>query len=160
MAHIISNTEKVYACIFCGSRSANIVREASSLEATKVKCNQCSAVYTASDSKELEERGGLPDGLPDIPEAVHTGDIGRRDGVEIDARENDLPVSGDPIAPLKQSSLPKTPSFVFISKDRTTTEFCTKRELKRTVLAWTHLGTKFDVYELHPKKISAKIDIQ
>lgn len=159
MAHLTSNTEKTYPCIFCGSKSANIIRESSSLESTRIKCNDCNGVYAASDSKELQEKGQLPDGPPVVQEPVQPAskDGGGRDPVVRDQPSKDAVVSEN--RPSDRGSVPRTPSFVFISKDRAITEFYTRRDLKKAVLSWEHRGVKYDVFELNPKKISAKVDI-
>lgn len=161
MAHIISNTDKIYPCVSCGSKSANIIREGSSLQETRVKCNACSFMYSAADSKELEEKGGIPDGPPVIQKPVQPASRKRRDASEevgLSSTLSDKGVDHEPGS--GQKVIPRTPSFVFLSSNRSMVEFCTKRALKKTVLAWEHKGEKYDVFELAPKIVSAKIEVQ
>lgn len=156
-AHITTNTEKTYPCIRCGSKQANIIREASSLSETKVKCSDtnCNFVYTAQDSKELEEKGQIPNGPPAIQESVQTKEERSADRIPRDSHTPAAEhISGG------ATGLPRSPAFIFISRDRTRSQLCTKRDLRKQTLAWEHEGVKYDVYELQPRKVSAKIDIQ
>lgn len=135
----MSNTDKEYPCIFCGS-SGNIIREGAN---PRIKCNSCNGLYDGQDSLNAKEAGMIPDGLPELKEEPY----------------NPLDHKLPDVIETNSGNVPKSPSHFFVSKSRNRFEFCTKRDFKKTALKWEQEGS-YDCFELVPKKISAKIDIQ
>ena len=142
------NTDKEYPCLNCG-QLGNVIREGPTPSETRIKCNSCGFMYNASDSIAAKEQGAIPDGPPDItPEPAPekkpiTPYVGLKKAGE----------------PLPIGKIPRTPSFVLVSKDRTKTEFATKKSLRQLVLKWEYESISFDVFELTPKAVSTKVDI-
>lgn len=151
---IIRNTDKSYPCVHCGSEQSSIIREdpKGDQRAARVKCNDCNGTYVAGDSIDAQAAGAIPDGPPNLP--------------PVPEYDEPMPAPDEVIieeAPKVQQEvdrkIPRIPSYVFISKDRLTTEFSTKKSFRKTLLKWETSTEKFDVFELTPKSFSIKIDI-
>lgn len=151
MAHITPNTDKDLPCVSCGG-PGNIIREGAD---PRLKCLRCNFLYNGSDSEAAKEAGNIPDGPPVIPDTTLPK-------VDRNLREpiTDLPKVSQEIPPSSLAKIPRTPSYVFISKDRTGVEFATKKTLKQIALRWETQGRTFDCFELNPKKVSAKVTIE
>lgn len=152
MAHLIRNTDKNYPCVNCGA-PGNIVREGPD---PRLKCTQCGFLYDASASKEAEDAGVVPDGPPKLddttppltpPLSSETKSIVERVAEKLESQAS-------------STKIPRSPSYVFVSKDRSLSEFTTKKNLKVTTLQWETSGRKYDVFELQPKQVSAKVHIE
>lgn len=150
------NADAEYPCTICGTLGS-VVRDAPNLGDKKIKCGdlRCSYVYTAKDSLAAKEAGVIPDG-PRVSEESPKIDHGDR-GEPATQSVTNRSVANDSAAGRKA---PRTPSFVILSKDRDESEFCTKKNLKERVILWTAQEKKFDVFELTPKKVQAKLSIQ
>lgn len=146
---LLQNTSKEFPCVMCGS-SGNVIRESMDNTTKRIKCNKCNFVYSAQDSLDAQEVGTIPDGPQELQDKTPSGRHIKR-GDEEPKSEN------------KQSSpvhIPKTPAYCFISKDRRRSEFISKRDLRKAILKWEYENINFDVFELHTKKVSAKIDLE
>lgn len=58
------------------------------------------------------------------------------------------------------TKLPRTLAFVIVSKDRKRHEFVNKKQLKKAVFQWETRNAPYEVFELTPKAVQAKVDIQ
>lgn len=149
--HMLDTGSNQYPCVVCGSQGT-IIRNTPN---PRVKCGSCGFVYDGSESKEMKDKGQLPDAPPQLQDPnPPTTDPGREPVRERDT-ESDRP---SPV--VTQSQVPRTPAFVFISRDRTITEFCGRRELKNIALKWQISDRTFDVFELQPRKVSAKVEVE
>lgn len=148
---IVRNTDKSYPCVNCGADDANIVREGSD---PRLKCNRCNFMYDASQSKEAQEADAIPDGPPQIKEEPAYIDSSAELIESVPAR----------IAPARAervvTKVPRTPAYVLISKDRQRAEFTSSKDIDTAILRWKYEDVKFDLFELQPKKVTAKVDIQ
>lgn len=156
-AHVTSNTDKVYPCVMCGSESANIIREGAD---PRLKCNnsRCNFMYNASDSTAAQEQGTIPDGLPELQAAPDPA-ANPRTVVDKEVVSQDHPTKGPTEYASEAAKLPRTITHLIIAKDRYGYDFCNKKNLNAKLLSWSAAGKTFDLYELTPKKVSAKIDI-
>lgn len=153
MAHFISNTDKTYPCVQCGSESANIVREGVD---PRMKCTRCNFMYNASDSIAAKEAGEIPNEAAYTPPAEPEPDTNPRRPREEPTRDA---ANSTPSRVREAATVPRSPSYVFISKTRDRTEFATKKNVKQIAMRWQYEGVKFDLFELQPKAVSAKVDI-
>lgn len=156
--HMRLNTDKEYPCLHCGTLG-NIVRESEDLEQRRVKCNapRCGFTYSAADSLRAKEKGQIPnEPLVSQPETSDDDQVVPEELPEARPEPNRQEVQ----KAASTSKAPRTPSFVILSKDRLTSEFCTKKNLRERVIVWTAQEKKFDVFELTPKKVQAKLSIQ
>lgn len=148
------NADAEYPCTICGTLGS-VVRDAPNLGDKKIKCGdlRCSYVYTAKDSLAAKEAGVIPDG----PRPVEGGSV---PDVDKPDTSRNIPADQSVREEVAIRKAPRTPSFVILSKDRDESEFCTKKNLKERVILWTAQEKKFDVFELTPKKVQAKLSIQ
>lgn len=146
------NTTQELPCVICGSLG-NIVREAPNPHETRVKCNSCGHTYSKQDSLDAKQAGAIPDAPPENVEKFKP--IPTEEVVPPPLPEHSPSKNIDVTGTL---SVPRTPAFVFVSKDRKTVQFCTKKDLKKTALQWETLGKRYDMFELQAKKVSAKIE--
>lgn len=151
-ARIVSNTDKTFHCIQCGSTATSIVRESPD---PRLKCNDCNFLFNGSDSKAAEEAGAIPNGPPKLQESVlpktpRSESQGKETQPSVNVSENRS----------TELSIPRTPSYVFISKKRDAVEFCNKKDLKRVAVKWQYENIPHDVFELSAKLIRAKIEIE
>lgn len=150
LAHPTKNTDK-YECVNCTSDNVSIIRES---ENPRLKCNSCQFMFNATDFHAAKEAGAIK---PSSAEALAEADEPER----ITYPETGLVRhSTEPHAyiPLTDAvSAPKTPSHLFLSKDRLTYELCTKSSFKKTAIIWS--DRKYDVYELKRIKLNVKVDI-
>lgn len=148
LAHVIKNTDKEFPCVNCGSQNVSIVREGTD---PRLKCNApgCGFTFNGSDSLDAKAKGSIPDAPPVLqdPSPERTPDF-----------------LGDPNPLIYTETvvkkLPRTLSYVIVSKDRTKHEFCNTKELKKLVLKWETSGKPYEVFELQSKQITARVDIQ
>lgn len=149
--HTIRNTDKDYPCTNCGSDRTSIVREGSD---PRLKCSSCNFMFNASDSKKAKDAGAIPAEAPKI-EPPQSDPMKVDRGIKIDEKR--------PIARLepKKDSIPRTPSYVLISKNRkhTEVEFATLKTLKGTILKWQSEDKGYDIYELQKKSVQVKVAI-
>lgn len=158
--HMFKNTEKSIPCTNCGSEHTSVIREAPSAEDKKLKCLRCNFLFTEADSLGAQSAGSIPDGPPELDPQQEITQNWIKEGKK--SPEDEVSTGRGPGNNLigKTIPLPRTITHIIISKDRFGYDFCNKRTLKKTILSWEHAGKKYDVFELHPKKVSAKIDIQ
>lgn len=152
LAHMTPNTEKRYLCTNCGS-PGNIIREGSN---PRLKCTSCSFMYDASDSISAEEAGLIPEGPPKLQESQYEQ---QPPNDELQIEKSRVSESTGSETYQHMQDVPRLPSYVFISESGET-EFTGKREFKKAVLRWEHLGKKYKVYELNQVKVSANISIK
>lgn len=151
---IMANTSKDFPCTQCGN-PGNIIRENVSPELRKLKCLTCGFMYTEADSSRAVEAGEIPDEPPTLqPEPVH--DQVESPSIRKEVRPN-LPTRTEARVDKK---LPRTLSYVVVSKDRSDYTFTTKKGLKQVIFQWETDGKKYEVFELTPKAVTAKVDIQ
>lgn len=138
------NTEKDFPCTRCGA-PGNVIREGAN---PRLKCVACNFMFDASDSLAAKEAGNVPQSVPEMQDNVAELPRANAEPKEIGNR------------PITSPEIPRTPSYVFVSKDRAQHEFCTRRDLTKTALKWQLSDDSYDVFELSPKKINAKISIE
>lgn len=158
MAHIMRNTDKDYPCTQCGS-AGNIVREGPD---PRLKCSSCNFMYDASVSLEAQKAGAIPDGLPEeIREATAVDNPRRANEASDQTRDarGSSGVAAKGVHSAVSVKVPRSPSYCILSKDRKSFEFTTKKDFKQKLLRWIADDRKYDVFELHPKSVAAKIDI-
>lgn len=143
---LMSNTDKVYPCTMCGSEG-NIIREGTN---PRLKCNVCNFMYDASDSQAAVEQGTIPDGIPDVVESTAIEEF----------LSKPVKVFPESIQAPTNTKLPRTLHYVIVSRDRTEYEFSNSRDVKKRVLQWSASSKSFEVFELIPKAVSAKIEIE
>lgn len=150
---MMKNTDKEYPCTNCGSINSNIVREGAN---PRLKCSDCNFMFNGSDSLAAKEAGAIPDGPPEIQEPFIP-----EPPVEAERSSADVPtVNGGTGTGEASIKVPRTPSHVFIAKRRDKVEFCTKKDLKRVAVKWQYENIPHDVFELLPKTIRAKVEIE
>lgn len=151
-----------YPCIFCGSEDANVIREGAD---PRLKCNVCNGLYDGSQSTEAKEAGQIPDPnnppKPSEPRMLDEAASNPRTAPSSDrepVEEAESKLGQD--EPQRQASIPRTPDFVFITRNRrdSEVEYVTKKDLKKTVLKWESRGVNYDIYSLTPKKAQVKVD--
>lgn len=155
--HLYTNTTEDLPCTNCGS-PGNVVREANVPEDKKLKCHACGFMYSAADSIAAKEAGAIPDEPPEINHAQ-----GAEIQPEVDSRDSGPTETGwAPAGGPSRSSIaiPKRPTFVLVSKDRTQSEFAGAKTVKSIILRWEYEGRKFDLFELTPKKASTRVDLE
>lgn len=146
----MSNTTQNLPCVLCGA-PGNIVREAPNQSDVRVKCSSCGHTYSKMDSLDAQAAHQIPEYAGPAPEPAYHPE------------QEVMPPSPEPSRSQNSTdtgtlAVPRTPAFVFVSKDRKTVEFCTKKDLKRKALQWETTGKTYDMFELLPKKVSAKIE--
>lgn len=132
-----------FPCTNCGSAGSEIRQG-------RYKCNECGFLYNAKDSAAAKEAGRIPDGPPQID--------GQQGEEELKLKTIEQQKSKHSV--FKAASSPRSPKFVLLSKDRSRAQFVTQKTLKSELLRWEYEGINYDVFELHPKKISTKIEIE
>lgn len=152
MTQIIANTSKEYPCIMCGG-PGNIIRE--DAVNPRVKCRNCNFMYDAKDSQELAERGQIPSGPPDLPEIEE-----ENANVNID-KPNTYNGSNNTATDQRGTlSIPRSPSHIFITKDRKIFEFTTEKDFKKKLLKWESSSRRYDVFQLMKFEYSVKVDVR
>lgn len=144
---------KAYKCTMCGSASSTVIRQ--DKENPRLKCDSCSFVYNGRDSLEAQEAGTLTSSQ----ESVDGSEEPARettDTTESPRRRMDKNLS-TMLHP--QIGVPARPKYVFVSKNRKSpkVEFCGQVDVKKTALKWHE--TKYDVYELVPRKFEVRVDL-
>lgn len=162
MAHFINNTDKEYPCTNCGTASGNIVREGTD---PKLKCLSCGFLFLVSDSESAKNAGQLP--TEPIRPSTQTLDESTIAKLQVRANESNVQDSirqqtsdRSNIPTTSYPKLPRSPSYVFLTKDRRRSEFCSKKYLKSITLRWESEGLRYDVFELVSKKVETKINIE
>lgn len=144
MAHLMNNTSKRYPCPNCGT-PGNIIREGAD---PRMKCNnaRCNFMYDGSASLAAVEANAIPDKPIELDDPI------------AEPLEPEVPVIRATTT-AHSTKLPRTLSFVVVSKDRIDFEFTTKKGLKRVIFEWETSNRRYEVFELSPKKVSANVDI-
>lgn len=158
--HIIKNTDKSYPCTNCGSENVSIVREDS--QNPRLKCNTCNFMFNGQDSLAAKESGGLKGSseeelaLAAEPE-IYTIEEKPETWASVETPRTS---TGEVSAKLYTSSkaIPRSPAYLFITKDRRTQEIVSQKDFKKTVLRW-ETGAKYDCYQLSPKQVGVKVEI-
>lgn len=148
---MMRNTEKTLLCTHCGA-PGNVVRESDDPAQKKLKCLRCNFMYTAADSEAAHAAGAIPDGPPPEPQPEE------RERNVRQVRE-DSTKRVDPLPEVSVTKIPRTPSYVFISKDRASSEFTTKKNVKAVALRWEYEGISYDMFELSLRRVNANIEI-
>lgn len=161
MAQLRMNTSQEYPCLMCGTLG-NIIRESQVDEERRIKCNdtRCSFIYTAKDSIDAKNAGLIPEGKREpTPDPVEEPVEDRTEAPERDQpiTRSEARVSNET---RRSEKAPRSPSFVILSKSRLESEFCTRKNLQSRVIHWVAQSKKFDVFELHPRKVEAKLSIE
>lgn len=156
----MSNTTQNLPCVLCGA-SGNIVREAPNPADCRVKCNSphCGHTFSKQDSLDAQAANAIPENNFDFRDI--------EESQPPPAPQKEVVPSPPPEhSPSKKSGamgtldVPRTPAFVFISKDRSHVEFCTKKDIKKVALQWETTGKSYNLYELHSKQVTAKIEFE
>lgn len=150
------NTDKIIPCTNCG-QPGNIIREGAD---PRLRCTNCGFSYNKSDSDAAVEAGAIPNEAPTLddpnPEAT---DPFASTGEGAEAESSPSLPTGPPDIVHSTSKFPRTPGYIFISKDRERFEIVGKRDFRKAALWWAQ-GEKYDLFELLPKKSSVKIDVE
>lgn len=155
--HIRANTDKLYPCTNCGAQG-NIVREGDTPELKRLKCLRCNFMYSAADSIAAVEAGEVPDGPPKL-QPTPTPPPPSRDGDRSPAAHPSGHESG--AASIQRGiQAPRTLRYLVVAKDRSTYEFANAKQLKGVVFQWEAKGASYEVFELSPKEVTAKVDIK
>lgn len=130
----------------CGT-SGNIIREGPD---PRIKCNnaRCNFMYDGSVSRAAVEANSIPEKPPELDEPTY---------------EEEQPASkaskGEVVHTTRAKRLPRTLSYVVVTKDRSDFEFTTSKGLKRVIFEWETSNKRYELFELTPKKVSANVDI-
>lgn len=166
LVHATPNTDKDWPCVHCGSQSFNIVREAQGGNPARLKCNVCNGMYDSTDSEAAKEADAIPD--PANPPAVREPEL--VDNAASNPRvatPNPRDAKSDPnpetervrsVAPL--SSIPRSPDYVLIAKNRQAVEYVTKKNLKKAILKWEAEEVNYDLYELKATQAAVKVEFE
>lgn len=149
-------TDKEYPCTHCGSQSYSVVRQDD--KNPRLKCSSCNFIYNGEDSERAQNSGEIPESSPEtLAEAAEA----HREIAE-DRPESKSSEFGEPFrtAPATNINIPRTPKFVFLSKDRKRYEFSTQKDVKAVALRWEAEGINYEVYELTPKKFEVNVNIE
>lgn len=145
----------MYKCVLCKTPSEVIVK-GSTLESTKCKCPKCGMMFQAADSVALAKSSKEPnanDTGTEAPSSAADQESQVRNEVRHTAAGITNPYEGE------RTRLPRTLAYVIVSKDRTRHEFVNKKQLKKAVLQWETREKPYEVFELSPKSVQAKVDI-
>lgn len=151
LAQVMEGSDN-YPCVVCGS-TGQIVRRSVD---PRVKCTKCGFTYDASESLNMKEKGQIPEARQELqdPNPPSNTDVSRQIPTETQR-------AGDTTSePTRGRNIPRSPGFVFLSKDRQDYEFCSKRDLEKVALRWQIGNKTYDVFQLSPKKVSAKLSIE
>lgn len=161
MAQFIKNTDRDYKCVRCGSPDVNIIRESAD---PRLKCLRCNFMFDASQAQGAVEAGALPS--EPIPDDVPLSEPIRRN-TPTEGESKDDQRAQDPLQNGSRARkdklhkpIPRSPNYVFISKDRSQMEFCTEKNVVTTTLRWKSQDINFDLFELTAKTSTVKVNIQ
>ena len=159
---LLNSTDKSYNCVHCGSGNIQVIRNDSKTGNSKLKCSDCNFLFTSEDAESAKKAGAIPASSPEAlakasdPEIeVHKLPTTART-IDVPKFEKDL--KAPQLLAFTTNKIPRTPTYVFVSKDRTRVEFCNSKEVKKLALKWEQ-GGSYDVYELSPKQFDVKVDI-
>ena len=158
---ILKNTDKIFNCVQCGAETSNIVREDPKGTNPRLKCTGCNFLFDAQDAEAAKEAGAIPVSSPETlakavdPEVEIHSSSGNKT-IAVPEFENHTP--SEEMGMFTVNKIPRTPTYVFIAKDKSRVEFCTSKEVKKLALKWEQ-GGSYDVYELNPKQFDVKVDI-
>lgn len=156
----INQDNTVYPCVQCGSENVKIIR--SDAQNPRCRCGSCGFVFNGADSLAAEKAGAIKaSSAESLASAEEPTSKTYEPGAIEEAEKTMTEYLQTPYATLVEDAglrIPRTPSFVFLSKDRRRYEFCTKKTLKRTAMKWELTGP-YDVFELAAKKFDLKFDI-
>lgn len=162
-AHLLKNNDREYKCVTCGSDNVSVIRE--DKEDPRLKCNSCNFLFNASHATAASKAGAIPESSPESLAGAQEPETIRHDpnSFSSDLAPLEWGASGDDSRRSFQfggnaKTVPKTPAYVFISKDRLLTEFSSRKDVKSAALKWAQNGP-FDAFELVPKKFEVNLDI-
>lgn len=149
--------DKEYPCTHCGSESYTVVRQDD--KNPRLRCSSCNFVYSGEDSEKAVNSGAIPESSPET--LAKAAEPHR----EIADEYEETPTTGEPFnrttpVPATNINIPRTPKFVFLSKDRKRSEFSTQKDVKSVALRWEAEGINYEVYELTPKKFEVNVNIE
>ena len=158
MASIMQNTSKGYKCVQCGSEAVNVIREDPAGVNPRLKCTTCNFMFDASAAEAAEKAGEIPTSSPEtLAAAVEPETTVAEPGSSMQEARKRWGVPAK--VPIQASTkLPRTLSYVFVSKDRTKSEFCNSKEVKKVALRWEQEGP-YEVFELTPKQFDVQLKI-
>lgn len=149
-------TDKEYPCTHCGSKSYTIVRQDD--KNPRLKCASCNFIYSGEDSERALNSGEIPESSPEtLAEAADAHREVAKDRPETERLQEAEPFHSPPATDI---NIPRTPKFVFLSKDRKRSEFSTQKDVKAVALRWEAQGINYEVYELTPKKFEVNVNIE
>lgn len=150
-------TDKEYPCTHCGSKSYTVVRQDS--KNPRLRCSSCNFVYSGEDSEKAVNSGAIPESSAET--LAEAADAHREVADEYEATSRTQePVDRRAPVPATNINIPRTPKFVFLSKDRRRSEFSTQKDVKSVALRWEAEGINYEVYELTPKKFEVNVNIE
>ena len=158
---ILPSLDKTYSCVQCGVDNNSVIQKDPKGKNHRLKCNSCGFLFNSQDADAAKEAGAIPSSSPETLAAASDPEV------EIYASPKESKTSrfpSEPVGPKPKelavfaNKIPRTPSFVFVSKDRSRAEFCNFKEVKKVALKWEQWG-KYDVFELNPKQFDVKVDI-
>lgn len=154
-AHLIAqNPDTPYQCTVCGNDDVTILRQ--DPKDPRLKCNACGFVFSGEDSLKAAAAGAIKASSPEALAAAvepETETYKPTKAVEIAERNYQTDNKG-----YVQAKVPRTPKYVFMSKDRKQHSFCTERDFKKTVLVWEAKGN-YDVFELNSKTVEVNLNL-
>lgn len=140
-----------YRCTVCGSANVSIIRQ--DAQNPRCKCGACGFVFNGADSAAAQEAGALPSSSA---ETLNSTDEANR---EI---EDDRTNTREYVSPRRVVTVvPRQPKYLFITKERKNCvqELVTEKEAKKTILRWEQKESKYEIYELVPKKFDVTVDL-
>lgn len=160
IARIVPNTSQIYPCIQCGAENSNIVLENNDPAIKKLKCNVCSMVFTAADSITLQQKGQIPDGPPMLDQHPNEENLDKRANLTKRMGSDEIRRELRALDPEPTFNLPRTLKYLLVTKDRKNHEFSNEKAFNKTVMRWEASGRGYEVYQLTPKKVEAKVVIE
>lgn len=160
---ILKTNNEAYRCIQCGAEEISVIREDPKKQNHRLKCGGCGFLFSVENAQNAEKAGAIPASSPESlanaadPETeIHTPSEQAARSVRT------FPSEPQGVKPKEiavfANKIPRTPTYVFVSKDRTQAEFCNSKEVKKLAMKWEQRG-KYDVFELNPKQFDVKVDI-
>lgn len=157
IARIVPNTSQIYPCIQCGGENSNIVLENNDPAIKKLKCNVCSMVFTAADSITLQQKGQIPSGPPVLEQHPNEEDLQKRENLTKRMGSDEIRRE---LRYESTVSIPRTLKYLLVSKNRSKHDFCNQKNLNKTIMKWEAADTPYELYQLTPKKVNAKVVIE
>lgn len=166
MAQFIKNTDKSYPCTQCGVDSPSIIREDPKGGSNpRLRCGACGFMYDGKDSLAATEAGAIK---PSSEDSLAMASEPEESTIESPIQEAQREAANarrvqpgqthySPFNQVVVDPVPERPAYVFVSKDRKTHEFCTKKDLHPTAIRWS--VKPHNVYELAKLNLNVKVEV-